>query len=104
MTATTPYIGAQLDIYEESVRLVPAILKARRDGRTNDVVELYLGLTELGDERGLSREETWAAFSSAAMTWTVSLFEGAAVRLGMEPEVLLDQAINASAFWSASGH
>lgn len=104
MNATMPYTGAQLEIYEESVRLVPAILKARRDGRTHDVFELYKGLTEDGDERGLTREQTWAAFSSAVMTWTVSLFEGAAVRLGMEPNVLLDQAINASAFWSASGH
>jgi hypothetical protein len=104
MNAVMPYTGAQLEIYEESVRLVPAILKAKRDGRAHDVFELYRGLIEDGAERDLSPEQVWAAFSSAAMTWTTSLFEGAAVRLGMDPDALLDQAINASAFWSASGH
>lgn len=104
MTASTvPYTGGQLEIYEESMRLVPAILKARRDGRVHDVRELYLGLVESGDERGLTREQTWAAFSSAVMGWTMSLFEGVAERLDIDPIVLLDQAIHASAFWSASG-
>lgn len=101
--ATVPYTGGQLEMYEESMRLVPAILKARRDGRTNDVRELYLGLVESGDERRLTREQTWSAFSSAVMSWTMSLFEGAAERLDIDPTVLLDQAIHASAFWSARG-
>ena len=97
-----PYTGVQLELYEESMRLVPAIIKAKIEDRGNDAFELYKGLLEDGDERGLTREQTWATFSTAAVAWTTQLFAGASQRLGIDLTGLLDEAIHASAFWSAS--
>lgn len=89
----TSYVGPQLELYEECLQLVPAILKAKHDGRTMDAFELYKALLEEGDKRRLSREETWSTFSTAAMAWVTQLFHGAAARSELDFTTLIDDAI-----------
>lgn len=99
-----PYVGAQREHYEECVRLIPALVKARLENRVHDVVRLYRQVVDGGAERGLSAEETWAPFAAAAVAWIAQLAKGAAELTGQEPADVLQRASYAAALWTLDGH
>lgn len=95
------YVGRELEHYEDCMRLVPAIAKAKAEGRVHDVFILMSGMVDDGAERGMDSADAWACFSSAALAWVTQLFAGAAANQQEPATSLIDRAIVACARWAA---
>lgn len=101
MRAGVPYAGAELEVYDNAMRLVPAVLKARAEGRPDDVHTLFKGLLDDGAERGVCFAMAWSIYASAATAWCQQLFEAQARDEDAPVVEVLDRAIIAAADWAA---
>lgn len=102
MRPGVPYVGVELSLYEEAMRLVPAVTLARSAGRADDVLTLFRGFVDQALTDDIHNGTAWSIFAAAALAWNQQLYEGLAKTTGVPIEDLLARAIAAAATWVTS--
>lgn len=101
--SSIPYVGAELEQYEEAMRLVPAILKLRELERSEDVERLLNDYQSEGLVKGVGLGASWAILFVASSGWAEWMFAKVAEFQGNTLIEVLDAAISSAADWAGSG-
>lgn len=103
MTQYVGFEGAELAVFKDAVRVVPAVVLARDEERSEDVTALLRGFLLDAQRLGVQNEAAWVAFSSATLIWCQQLWTLQAARAGATVRSECEGAIKAAVGWVSSG-
>ena len=72
------YQGAELELYKEALRTVPARLAARAHGRQADALALLEAYQRTATEYGVSQQSAWSILCTASEITAMSLVHAVA--------------------------
>lgn len=101
MRTGVAWTGAKAELFDEAMRVVPAIARHRsRQDRVSTNATL-LGFQRQANDMGIDVDQAWAVMVSAYMTWVQNLFEVQAEFTHASMENVLNAAVGAAAEWVA---
>lgn len=103
MRAGVSWSGATAVLFDEAMRIVPAVAKHRHAGSAFDVAVTLKGYQRSAAEAGVAAEVAWAVLTSAYSVWVQNLFELYAQECDVPLGEAIDSAIAAGANWVSSG-
>lgn len=99
----TPFQGPERALYEEALRVVPAMAATRVRGDENDGMMLMQGYMRTASEHGIPRTSAWAILYSASQVQIAALVDFAAKVSDEEPATITERMVAAAVEAVATG-
>lgn len=101
MKTGVAWTGAKAELFNEAMRVVPAIARHRSRKDKVSVNATLLGFQRQARDMGIDVDQAWAVLVSAYMAWVQNLFEVQAEFTHTSMEAVLEQAVGAATEWVA---
>lgn len=97
--AATTWSGTDGQLYQEAIRVVPAMVKAKQRSDAEAMLHLYRGFHAEARRLEVRQDRAWAIFASAAIYWVTQLTTVHARHHDVEPSEAADQMVAAAVDW-----
>lgn len=97
------YQGAEAQVYEDAMLLVPGVAAARQRGSWEDVNVLYDGYLTDAETMGVPARTAWSILSVCQMHWIGGLYEDLALARNETFSEVIAFSVQSAADWAATG-